>query len=202
MIKILGSLPQNPVIALSGGVDSMALADFVSRTRSVRCAFFHHGTETSAEAEEFLSEYCEFRGWKLIQGRISKQRDPDVSPEEHWREQRYAWLDSLEENILTAHHLDDSVETYLWSMMHGTAKLIPYQRNRVFRPLLLTVKADLVAWCKKNAVPCIDDKTNMDLKYMRNFVRHELLPRALVVNPGLHKVVSRKIHEQFSQIDT
>lgn len=193
MIKLLGKLPLKPVIALSGGVDSMVAADFVSRSRSVQCAFFHHGTDTSEAAEKVVSDYCQKRGWQLYKGRIVNERPDDISPEEHWRNERYQWLDNLQLDIITAHHLDDCVETYLWSMMHGTAKVVPYQRNRVRRPFLLTKKQDLVNWAWDNDVPWIEDKTNKDTKYMRNYVREHLVPHALHVNPGLHKVVARKI---------
>jgi tRNA(Ile)-lysidine synthase len=195
MIKLLGKLPVNPVIALSGGVDSMAVADFVSRSRSVQCAFFHHGTEFSDAAVKVVREFCSQRGWDLFEGRIVNPRPDDISPEEHWRIERYAFLDNLQRDVITAHHLDDCVETYLWSMLHGTAKVIPYQRNRVIRPFLLTPKADLVSWAERNSVPWINDASNSDTRYIRNYVRHELMPHALHVNPGLAKVVKRKVED-------
>lgn len=191
MIKLLGSLPLKPVIALSGGVDSMVVADFVSRSRSVECAFFHHGTESSQRALEFLEPYCKQRGWTLHKGQLSNARSVDISPEEHWRRERYSFIDSLKQTVITAHHLDDCVETYLWSMMHGTAKMIPYRRNQVIRPFLLTHKIELINWAHRNSIPWVEDDSNKDLKYTRNYVRHELVPRALHVNPGLHKVVQR-----------
>lgn len=196
MIKLLGKLPQNPIIALSGGVDSMAVADFVSRSRNIEAAFFHHGTDTSDNALEFLSEYCRLRQWTLHVGHITKDKPSDLSPEEHWRNERYAWLDSLDRITLTGHNLDDCVETYIWSSMHGTAKLIPYKRNNIIRPFLTTKKEDLVTWAYQNSVAWIEDDTNADTKYMRNYIRHEIVPRALVVNPGLYKVVSKKINSR------
>jgi len=201
MIKLLGRLPYNPVIALSGGVDSMAVADFVSRSRPVECAFFHHGTDTSEQAEKVVSDYCQQRGWLLYKGSIVNERPDDISPEEHWRNERYAWLDKLSLDIITAHHLDDCVETYLWSTMHGTAKVIPYRRNQVIRPFLLTAKSELVAWAGRNQVPWIEDLSNKDTKYMRNYVRHMLMPSALHVNPGLAKVVARKVKDINNDID-
>lgn len=193
MIKLLGKLPEDPVIALSGGVDSMAVADFVSRSRSVRCAFFHHGTAVSEAAGKVVEGYCKQRGWKLIKGHISKDRPSGISPEEHWRNERYAFLDRLDSDVITAHHLDDCVETYLWSTMHGTAKVIPYRRNRVIRPFLLTPKQELVSWAVRNSVSWIDDYTNKDTKYMRNYVREHIVPHAFKVNPGLYKVVAKKV---------
>jgi tRNA(Ile)-lysidine synthetase-like protein len=203
MIKLLGKLPLNPVIALSGGVDSMAVADFVSRSRSVQCAFFHHGTGVSDIAHKVVREYCDRRGWQLFEGHIVNERPEDLSPEEHWRNERYAFLDNLQRDVITGHHLDDSVETYLWSTLHGTAKVIPYRRNRVIRPFSLAKKADLEAWAERHTVPWTEDYTNGDTKYMRNYVRHNIVPHALAVNPGLHKVVARKVEEQYHKtLDT
>lgn len=201
MIKLLGDLPEQPVVALSGGVDSMAVADFISNSRSVRCAFFHHGTEASQRAFEFLMPYCQHRGWPLALGRISSPKGKIESPEEFWRNQRYNWLNTLGEGVITAHHLDDCVETYLWSMMHGTAKTIPYRRNKVIRPFLLTPKVELMRWVQQREIPWVEDDTNRDLRYTRNYVRHELVPRALHVNPGLHKVVARKVEEFNESLD-
>lgn len=201
MIKLLGRLPLRPVIALSGGVDSMAAADFISRSRNIQCAFFHHGTDVSERAEKVVSDYCQQRGWILHKGNIVNARPDDISPEEHWRNERYLWLDGLLLDVVTAHHLDDCVETYLWSMMHGTAKVIPYRRNKVIRPFLLTAKNELVTWAERNQVPWIEDISNKDTKYMRNYVRHELMPHALHVNPGLAKVVARKVKDINESID-
>jgi tRNA(Ile)-lysidine synthase len=195
MIKLLGDLPPEPIIALSGGIDSMAVADFISRSRPIKCAFFHHGTAASHQGFEMVAAYCQHRGWPLELGRISSPKEKIESPEEFWRNQRYAWLTTLQGHVITAHHLDDCVETYLWSMMHGTAKVIPYRRNNVIRPFLVTPKSELVDWAKKNSVPWIEDSSNQDTKYMRNYIRHELVPHALRVNPGLHKVVARKVEE-------
>lgn len=202
MIKLLGKLPLKPVIALSGGVDSMAVADFVSRSRNVSCAFFHHGTKTSEEAQTVVREYCKLRGWPLYEGYIVNDRPADISPEEHWRNERYRFLDNLLLDVITAHHLDDCVETYLWSMMHGTAKVIPYRRNRVIRPFLLTPKQELIGWAERNGVSWIDDQTNKDTKYMRNYVREHIVPHALNVNPGLAKVVAKKVEEVNLDVDT
>jgi tRNA(Ile)-lysidine synthetase-like protein len=201
MIKLYGSLPDNPIIAVSGGVDSMAVLDFVRNSRSVRAAFFHHGTAASQQGLTTVMQYCQQHKVPLELGRISSPKGKVESPEEFWRNQRYDWLHSLNGTVITAHHLDDCVETYLWSMMHGTAKTVPYIRGKnVVRPFILTPKMALVQWAQSRNVPWSEDPTNLDTKYTRNFVRHELVPRALKVNPGLHKVVARKVEEWNEQV--
>lgn len=201
MIKLLNQLPESPTVALSGGVDSMAVADFIGRTRKIRCAFFHHGTEASQRASEFLGDYCTVRGWNLVEGKISGSKPPELSPEEWWRNQRYGFLDELGQGVVTAHHLDDCLETWIWSSLHGTPKVIPYRRNGVVRPFLLTKKAELIAWAKRNSVPWVEDGSNSDTRYMRNYIRQNMVQHALHVNPGLHKVVSRKLVKEGLTVD-
>lgn len=195
--SILGDLPQNPIVAISGGVDSMAVADFLSRTRKISCLFFHHRTDTSDKSYSFLRKYCGIREWDLKVKFLEQDKPKDESLEEFWRNQRYAWFDTIDGNVITAHHLDDCVETYLWSTLHGTAKVIPYRRNNVIRPFLLTPKIAMYDWATRNNIPWLEDESNKDTSYTRNYIRHELMPKALHVNPGLHKVVGRKIKENF-----
>ena len=177
----------------------MAVADFISRNRTIECAFFHHGTEVSKQAARFVRLYCAKRGWTLYIQPITKDKPTDLSTEEHWRNERYKFLDSFNRPVITAHHLDDCVETYLWSSMHGTAKLIPYDRNNIIRPFLTTTKQELVRWAEQHNVPWQEDVSNVDTKYMRNYIRKEIMPRALVVNPGLKKVILKKLNTKLKE---
>jgi tRNA(Ile)-lysidine synthase len=195
MIKLLGCVPRQVVVACSGGVDSMTLVDFLSRNHKVTAAFFHHDTENSQQAWLFLREYCDRNNIELLTGRIRDTRPRDKSPEEHWREQRYAWLDTLGP-VVTAHNLDDVAETWIWSSLHGTSSLMPYSRNQVLRPLLLTRKYELQSWASRKRVPFVHDTSNDDVQYTRNYIRHNLMPHALRVNPGLHTMLRKKLEER------
>lgn len=194
MIKLLTPLPTDVIVALSGGVDSVAAVDFLSRKHNVSCAFFHHGTENSERAFRFVSEFCNQRDIVLFVGIIRNEKPKELSTEEHWRNERYNFLESLNSTVVTAHNLDDCVETYLYGSLHGQAKVIPHRRNNVVRPFLTTPKREFVSWCKRKDINWCEDTSNTDTKYMRNYIRHEIVPRALKVNPGLSTVV-RKIIE-------
>jgi tRNA(Ile)-lysidine synthase len=194
MMKLLFPLPQELTVALSGGVDSVAVADFLSRKHDVSCAFFHHGTENSERAFEFVSQFCNERSLPLFVGVMSKDKPKDLSTEEHWRNERYKFLESLDITVVTAHNLDDCVETYLYGSLHGQPKVIPHERNNILRPFLTTPKHEFVRWCQRKGISWCEDLSNQDLKYMRNYIRHEIVPRAFQVNPGLDTVV-RKIVE-------
>jgi tRNA(Ile)-lysidine synthase len=196
MIKLACKLPRRLVVAVSGGVDSMAALDFLSRNQDVTAAFFHHNTENSDRACEFLTDYCHQQQLPLLLGWCNGDRPPGLSQEEHWRNQRYEFLESIQMPVVTAHHLDDCVETYVWSMLHGTAKIVPLRRNNVTRPFLLTKKHQLQSWCQRHNVPWSEDLSNQDLKYQRNYVRHQLMPHVRHVNPGIDRVVRRIVEKQ------
>ena len=199
MLKLLFPLPKDIVVALSGGVDSVAITDFLSHKHKVTCAFFHHGTENSERAFEFIAEFCTERSLPLMIGMIKNAKPKELSTEEYWRNERYAFLDSLGGSlgpIITGHHLDDCVETYLWSSMHGRPKVIPLKRNNVVRPFLTTTKDKFTLWCERKHIDWCHDNSNDDTKYMRNYVRTHLMPHALHVNPGLHTVVKKIVEKQ------
>lgn len=195
VIKLLGTVPRDITVALSGGVDSMALIDFLRRNHNVKAAFFHHGTGASQEALEFLQGYCRRTSLELEVGHITGSKPNKQSWEEWWRIQRYNFLDRFPV-VATAHHLDDVAETWVWSSFHGCPKLLPYRRANVIRPLLLNRKDELVGWATGKGVEWVQDRSNDDLKYARNYIRKEVMPRALEVNPGLHSVLRKKLVER------
>jgi tRNA(Ile)-lysidine synthase len=200
MIKFIGSLPKHCTVAFSGGVDSVAVADFLLRgKREVRLAFFHHGTGTSDAAQSFVEEFARDRGVELVCGRLLRDRRGDESQEEFWREERYRFLSSLEGEVVTAHHLDDAVETWLFNSIHGKPRTIPYRNGNVVRPFLTTPKAELVSWCQRKGLKWTEDATNCDVAYMRNLIRHQIVPNALKVNPGLRTVV-RKMYSKTEDV--
>ncbi len=228
MIKLLGSVPKNICVAVSGGLDSMSALHFLNNNTSRRIVALHfnHGTEHSDEAEEFVRDYCNKNRIALVVGRLSGVRDSNESKESFWRRERYSFFENwnlhVNENmmfnfeekesisdhfckapIITCHHLDDAVETWIFTSLHGNQRLIPYKRGGFLRPFLLTRRCDFEDWANRNNVPHVFDPSNNDTAYMRNFIRHELMPNALTVNPGLHKVVYKKIkatHENYMDI--
>lgn len=199
MIHVLTKLPKALTVACSGGVDSMAVVDFLRRAHKVRVAFFHHGTESSSAALQFLAQWAWENSLELVVDFLDEIKPSDKSQEEHWRDSRYQFLDQLDGAVITAHHLDDCVETYLFNCLHGKSHTIPHTRNNVIRPFLTTPKKTFVDWCQRHEVPWVEDSSNQDLKYMRNRIRHCIVPEALRVNPGLRKVVKRMVIDNIDQ---
>lgn len=201
MIKLGLKLPvEDFYVACSGGADSMAVVDFLVRgKRRPRLAYMDHGTGHSANAEACVRQYAEHNSLSVTVGRLSRERQPRESPEEFWREERYRFLRSLQITVLMAHHLDDAVEQWLFSSLHGNPNVIPCRNGNVVRPFLLTSKEELLDWCAGHNVGYVEDPSNKDLSYMRNRVRHRIVPEALAVNPGLRKVVARIVREAYGR---
>ena len=192
MIRFIGKLPRKCALAFSGGVDSVAVADFlINGKRDVHLAFFHHGTKTSDLAEEFVRSFAKERCVSLSVGSIGRNRSPEESQEEFWRNERYRFLDMYDYPVVTAHHLDDAVETWIFNSLHGNPRIMPYSRGNVIRPFLVTPKKELIDWATRRNLKWVEDASNEDLSYMRNLIRHRIVPEALKVNPGLHTVVKK-----------
>ena len=200
MIKLAVPLPKKLFVACSGGVDSMAALDFLSRKHDVTAAFFDHGTDTSTKAFYFLAKVLKERNIKIVDGAVMRAKQKDESKEEYWRNERYKYFDYLGETVVTAHHLDDAVETWIWSSMHGQPKLPDFYRRNVIRPFLTTPKKELVDWCIRHNVLWYDDMTNLDTKYMRNFIRHEAMPVVQKINPGIQKTVKKKLLNKLDSV--
>lgn len=204
-----GAIAPNDIkgVALSGGVDSMTLLSFLrneKRPRCIKAFFFDHCTQTSREAREFVSDYCNEKDIPLTIGRVTGSKPNRDSWEEYWRNQRYGWLHQQEFIIATAHHLNDVAETYIWGMAHGQPRIIRYRKPKpnetdtlIVRPLLLTPKAELYDWCHRHNVPYLEDQTNEDTKYVRNRIRQNIMPEMLQVNPGFLKVMARQVEREY-----
>jgi tRNA(Ile)-lysidine synthase len=193
MIKLQGKLPRHLFLACSGGIDSMAALDFLRRNHEVTVCYFDHGTDHSRRAFDFLVEYTALQGLPLMHSKILRDKNKDESWEEFWRNQRYQFLHKLRGPVVTAHHLDDCVETWIMSSLHGTGKWIPYRRDNVIRPFRLNRKRELELWADLKGVPYLEDDSNKDTCYTRNYVRHEMMPHVLRVNPGIHKTIRKKV---------
>ena len=200
-MQMLGQFPEDVGIALSGGVDSMVLLDFLMRgKRNVTIYHFHHGTDHADDAFDFVHNVSEALNVPLVLGKLQQEVPDGRSKEDFWREQRYNFLDehSTECPILLAHHLDDVLETWLFSAFHGVPKVVPYARNRCYRPMLQVKKEQILEWAEQKGVAFIQDPSNENTGYMRNKIRHEVVPKVLEVNPGIYKVLAKKVRAYYN----
>lgn len=189
--------PSSPfLLACSGGVDSMAIADFYHRgNKQFSIAYFNHATSQADQTESFLRSYSAKRNIPFLTSKLVFDKPKSESLEEYWRKARYSWLRSFSKPIVTAHHLNDVMETWIFSSFNGNPKIICQENEGVFRPFLLNSKEELKSWCIRHEVPWVEDQSNNDVHFPRNRIRHNILPEALMVNPGLGKVLRKKILE-------
>ena len=199
MIRIIGKIPPTVTVACSGGIDSMAFVHFLLQgRRKVNLAYFNHDTQHSYKAQEFVEKFAYDNNLNLFIGRV-KGRKGKRSLEEFWRDERYDFLQRAgSDYTITCHHLDDCVETWLMSAFHGNTKLIPFRRNEnIFRPFLMTSKKIIKNYAKNKEVPWIEDPSNQKTNFMRNHVRHNIMPQVLTVNPGIRSMIRKKLIETY-----
>jgi tRNA(Ile)-lysidine synthase len=199
MIRIIGKIPTTVTVACSGGIDSMVFTHFLLQGRkNVNLAYFNHDTQHSHKAQKFVEEYAKQNNLNLFIGGVQGTKGKR-SLEEFWRDERYDFLQRIGSNYtITCHHLDDCVETWLMSAFHGQTKLIPFQRNKnIFRPFLMTSKKVIKEYAERKGIEWCEDPSNQKTNFMRNHVRHKVMPQVLVVNPGIRNTIRKKLIETY-----
>lgn len=189
-------IPTGPVtIACSGGADSVAAACYLKYEvkANITLAYVNHGTGYCLDALRTVQLLAGRLESPLVIMEIDTFVPPKTSRQEHWRNQRYNNLNGLGSPVILGHQLDDAVESWIFSSLNGTTSLMPYRHGNCVRPFLTVPKADLRAYAESFDLPIFDCPSNSDLSFRRNYIRHELMPHALVVNPGLRAMVRAKI---------
>lgn len=199
MIHVQGKIPRTVYVAFSGGVDSVAVVDFLRRNHTVVLAHINHGNEISSAEQAFVEQFAEKRQLPLLLKQGKAEKPADESWEEHWRNERYQFLHSINGTVITCHHLDDCVETWLWNMCNGRDQTIAYRNVNVIRPFRTTRKFEFVDWCQRKQLAWYEDPTNANPQFaVRNYIRHTMVPVAMKVNPGIHTTIRNKlIQEKF-----
>ncbi|MEO6445536.1 MAG: tRNA lysidine(34) synthetase TilS [Gemmatimonadaceae bacterium] len=183
------------VLAVSGGMDSMVLLHGVAslltpaeRSRII-VATFDHGTGASATAAaDAVRRAAERLGMSCLSGREEQL----AADEATWRRARWRFLHRAARQIggpvVTAHTRDDQVETVVMRILRGTgARGIAalYARSPIVRPLLECSRAEIAAYATRMDIAWCDDPSNASRRYLRNRVRHDLLPAMRRVRPGI-----------------
>lgn len=177
--------PGKYIVAVSGGVDSMVLLD-VLRTQDhakLIVAHFEHGIRPDSKADFILvRDTAKKYGLPFVVAH--GQLGPGAS-EATARKARYDFLEHVlaEERadaIITAHHRDDVLETAILNMLRGTGRLglsSLRSKDRLLRPLLEYSKEDIQRYAAEHSIAWHEDSTNADERYLRNYIRHTILPR-------------------------
>jgi len=202
------------LLAVSGGLDSVVLAELCHRCgfdcKIVHCNFKLRGEESERD-EEFVrslgARYGEVRVERFDTTAYAETNK--VSVQVAARELRYRWFESMIREgaarwILTAHHLDDNIETMLMHFFKGTGiagmrGMLPKQGN-IVRPLLFAGKEDLRAFAVGEGLRWVEDSSNESDKYTRNFFRHQLIPLVEQAYPAAAGNLADNL-DRFREVD-
>ena len=187
------------LIAVSGGIDSVVLLYLLQQLNYditiAHCNFNLRGEESNGD-EEFIRNYAIQTQTKIFVTRFDTKAfasDNKLSIQVAARELRYLWFNELlDENkldyLITAHHLDDNIETFLINFTRGTGieglTGIPQMNDRIVRPLLPFTRNEIEEYAKENNIMWREDSSNASDKYMRNKLRHTIVPELKGLNPA------------------
>lgn len=188
------------LLAVSGGIDSMVLVHFCHQLQLdfavAHCNFQLRGTE-SDDDEKFVKSQIEKLQIPLFTQKFETATfaiEQKLSIQVVARKLRYDWFYSLLANhnfdyILTAHHLDDSIETFLINFTRGSGldglTGIPEQNDKIVRPLLIFSRNEIETFAQENNIAWREDSSNASDKYLRNKLRHDVIPILKELNPSL-----------------
>ncbi|TDE26927.1 tRNA lysidine(34) synthetase TilS [Flavobacterium ranwuense] len=187
------------LLATSGGKDSMVMVHLFQQLEYkigiANCNFQLRGIE-SFEDQNFVQEYAATNDIPVFITQFDTKafsEDYKISTQVAARELRYNWFYELLETekfdyILTAHHADDNLETFLINLSRGTGLEgltgIPEQNEKVIRPLLAFSQEEMEEYAKLNNIQWREDSSNASDKYLRNKIRHHLVPMLKELNPN------------------
>ena len=189
---------QKFLLACSGGLDSVVLTHLCHEAKLdfalAHCNFNLRGTESN-EDETFVQNLAKNLNRELFLTHfdtVSYASDTKVSIEMAARELRYAWFaEIMKENrletLVTAHHADDNLETFIINLSRGTGieglRGIPSKTSVITRPLFPFSRNQIKAFAKKEALKWREDSTNQETVHLRNKIRHEVVPRLKELHP-------------------
>ena len=188
------------LIAVSGGLDSVILTHLCHQANLnfalAHCNFNLRGKESDTD-EDFVLELAEDLNVEVFVESFDTEefaKTHKVSTQMAARELRYDWFVALSEQlqfdyILTAHHADDNLETFLINLTRGTGldglTGIPEVNENVVRPLLKCTREEIESFAKSNNFKWREDSSNASTKYLRNKLRHEVIPKLKEMNSEL-----------------
>ena len=187
------------LLAVSGGLDSMVLLHLLKELQFdiaiAHCNFQLRGVE-SFEDQKFIQEYADASSIPIFVTQFDTTafaEDYKLSIQVAARELRYNWFYELLETenfdfLLTAHHADDNLETFLINLSRGTGLGgligIPKQNDKIIRPLLPFTRQEIESYAKDNQIQWREDSSNASDKYLRNKIRHDMVPILKEFNPN------------------
>jgi tRNA(Ile)-lysidine synthase len=203
------------LLAVSGGIDSMVMAHLFlkinAQTGIAHCNFNLRGSE-SDEDEEFVKHFASSHNIPFYSGSFDTTgfaSEERISIQMAARELRYRWFEEIRHKnnyscISVAHNLNDNVETFLINLTRGTGiagltGMKPKHKN-IIRPLLFASRNAIVNYSSLHQVGFREDKSNSEIKYTRNKVRHVIIPQFREINPSFETTITETA-ERLNEIN-
>ncbi len=203
------------LLTVSAGLDSMVMTDLFRLAgynfAVAHCNFNLRGNESDGD-EEFVKNYCIKHKIKYSVKHFDTKKiasEKGISIQMAARDLRYKWFDYLCDTegfiyYATAHHKDDQIETFFINLLRGTGiaglhGILPRQ-GRVIRPLLFAGRDNIEEYARKNNLSFREDSSNSKVKYLRNNIRHRLLPVLKEINPEYRDMLTGNI-ERFRETE-
>ncbi|QTE21975.1 tRNA lysidine(34) synthetase TilS [Polaribacter cellanae] len=199
---------QKILIAISGGVDSVVLTHLLKQLNfniSLGHCNFNLREKESDLDEEFVKNLSKKLNIDCFTTSFQTTKISEKNKESTQitaRNLRYEWFQKLIEThnfdvVLTAHHSDDNLETFLINLTRGTGLEgftgIPEINGNIVRPLLVFSREEIIDFATKNKLDWREDKSNASTKYTRNKIRHKVIPVLKEINPSLLETFSKTI---------
>ena len=215
LLNFFQQYPQRPiVIAYSGGVDSQVLLHALASlnqqqalNNDVSVCHVNHGLSVNAQKwQQFARQQCKQLKLPLVVFEVNVQAKPQQSLEALARDARYhALKTSSADNalIVTGHHSDDQSETFLLALKRGSglkglsamaqvSQFNPQCLNQLLvRPLLKLTRKDITDYAQRHNLIWIEDESNQDIRFDRNFLRHQIMPLLTERWPSILSTISR-----------
>ena len=186
------------LLGVSGGVDSVVMADLFIRGKYIigvaHCNFQLRGKEADDD-QEFVEEWARDRGIDCYVKRfdtINYATQNNLSIQMAARELRYDWFSEIKNKhdyiyVATGHNMDDAIETFFINLIRGTGirgltGIKPKSRD-IIRPLLFATRKDIIHYAKDRNLKYREDSSNKETKYLRNKIRHNIIPGFIKINP-------------------
>ncbi len=196
------------LLTVSGGMDSVFMCELFHlsglKFGIAHCNFQLRAKESDGD-EAFVKALAkkykvEFHSIKFDTSTFAKKNK--LSTQIAARQLRYKWFEEIKEEfnykyIATAHHQDDAVETFFINIIRGTGisglhGILPKQGN-IIRPLLFTKKGEIENYIKTHKLKYREDSSNASDKYVRNKIRHQVIPLLKELNPNLENTITNNI---------
>jgi tRNA(Ile)-lysidine synthetase-like protein len=205
-------LPKSTLIlGISGGADSVYLLHrFIQIAPEMRLklivAHVNHGLRgASGDSDEtFVKNLCKKNHIRVFTKQL-KLKNSKMNLEEIGRDERYKFFESLRKKfraewVVTAHHLNDNIETLLFNLIRGAhfngikAMETTDPSRRLLRPLLGMTKREILQFLQNNRIEYREDLSNQDTDFSRNWLRKEIIPLFSRLNAGFEQTFKETIH--------